>query len=94
MPRSQDHEKRPTAGREQSVDVPKKTHLYIVIYAVDIKLVVSGVAFDGNALGPHLRRGVRAGSLRAPEPRAREKTLDRKRKKMPMCKKTHLYMVI
>ena len=41
--------------------------------------------------GPNLRRGVRAGSLRATEPRAREKTRGRKSKKMPMCKKKHIY---
>ena len=39
--------------------------------------------------GPHLRRGVRAGSLRAPEPRAREKTCGRKRKKCP-CAEKHI----
>ena len=40
--------------------------------------------------GPHLRRGARAGSLRAPEPRAREKTRGRKRKKWHVQKITHL----
>ena len=42
--------------------------------------------------GPRLRRGVRAGSLRAPEPRAREKTRGRRRKKCRCAKKTHLYI--
>ena len=42
--------------------------------------------------GPNLRRGVRAGSLRATEPRAREKTRGRKRKKIRSTKKTHLYI--
>ena len=40
--------------------------------------------------GPNLRRGVRAGSLRATKPRAREKTRGRKRKKRRCAKKTHL----
>ena len=42
--------------------------------------------------GPHLRRDVRADSLRAPAPRAREKT-HRQKRKMTMCKKKHLHMV-
>ena len=43
--------------------------------------------------GPHLRRGVRAGSLRTPEPSARGKTLGRKRKKCHRrAKKTYLYI--
>ena len=37
--------------------------------------------------GPHFRRGVRAGSLLALEPRAREKTRGRKRKKCRCAKK-------
>ena len=42
--------------------------------------------------GPHLRRGVRAGSLCAPEPRAREKTRGRKRKSAESrCAKKHIY---
>ena len=44
--------------------------------------------------GPHLRRGVRVGSLRAPEPRAREKTRGRKRKKCPCARKAHSNIVI
>ena len=44
--------------------------------------------------GPHLRPGVPAGSLRATEPRAREKARGRKRKKCRWAKKTHLYIVI
>ena len=40
--------------------------------------------------GPHLRRGVRAGSLCALEPRAREKTRGRKRKNAQVPKK-HIY---
>ena len=43
--------------------------------------------------GPNLRRGVRAGSLRATEPRTREKTRARKRKKCRSAKTTHLYIV-
>ena len=38
--------------------------------------------------GPHLRRGVPAGSLRATEPRARGKTRGRKRKKCRCAKKS------
>ena len=38
--------------------------------------------------GPELAHGVRAGSLRATEPRAREKTRGKK------IKKTHLFIVI
>ena len=41
----------------------------------------------GPRPGPKLARGVRAGSLRATEPRAREETRGRKRKKMPKCLK-------
>ena len=37
--------------------------------------------------GPHLSRGVRAGSLRASEPRAREKTRGRKKKKCRCAQK-------
>ena len=44
--------------------------------------------------GPHLRRGNRTGSLRAPEPRAPENTRGRKRKKCRCAKKTCLYIVI
>ena len=44
--------------------------------------------------GPHLRRGVPAGSLRAMEPRAREKPRDQKRKKCRCALKTHLCKVI
>ena len=43
--------------------------------------------------GPNLRRGVRAGSLRATESTAREKTRGWKRKKCRSAK-THLYIVI
>ena len=38
--------------------------------------------------GPRLRRGVRAGSLRDPEPRAREKT------KKWICKKKTIYIYL
>ena len=41
---------------------------------------------------PHLRRGVRGGSLRAPEPRAREQTRGRTTKKCRCAKKTRLYV--
>ena len=41
----------------------------------------------GPRAGPNLRRGVRAGSLRATEPTAREKTRGRKRKKCRSDKK-------
>ena len=44
--------------------------------------------------GPHLRRGVWAGSLRASEPSAREKTRGQKRKKCRRANKTHLYILI
>ena len=44
--------------------------------------------------GPNLRRGVRAGSLRATEPRAREKTRGRESKNCRSAKKTRLYIVI
>ena len=44
--------------------------------------------------GPDLRRGVRAGSLRVPKPRAREKIRGRKRKKCRCPKKTHLHIII
>ena len=44
--------------------------------------------------GPKLACGVRAGSLRATEPRARGKTRGRKRKKCRWAKKTHLYMYV
>ena len=40
--------------------------------------------------GPHLRHGVRAGYLRAPEPRAREKTRGWK-KKNDDVQKQHIY---
>ena len=43
--------------------------------------------------GPNLTP-LRAGSLRATEPRARDKTRARKRKKIRSAKKTHLYIVI
>ena len=46
----------------------------------------------GPRPGPKLARGVRAGSLRATEPRAREKTLGRKRKKCRNPKKTYLFI--
>ena len=42
--------------------------------------------------GPHLRYNVRASSLRAPEPRAREKTHDRKGKKCRCANKTNVYL--
>ena len=44
----------------------------------------------GPRPGPYLRRGVRAGPLRAPEPRAREKSHGRKRKKTKVQRK-HIY---
>ena len=46
--------------------------------------------------GLRLRRGVRAGSLRTPEPSTREKTRGRKSKKMLMCEKNtciHGYII-
>ena len=46
----------------------------------------------GPLHGPKLACGVRAGSLRATEPRARGKTRGRKRKKCRTAKKTHLYI--
>ena len=46
----------------------------------------------GPRPGPKLACGVRAGSLRATEPRARGKTRGRKRKKCRTAKKTHLYI--
>ena len=48
----------------------------------------------GVGQGPHLRRGVPAGSLRAMEPIARETTRGRKRKKCRCAKKTHWHIVI
>ena len=44
--------------------------------------------------GPNLRHGDRAGSLRATDPRAREKTRGQKMKKCRCAKKTRLYIVI
>ena len=46
----------------------------------------------GPRPGPKLAHGVRAGSLRATEPRARGKTRGRKRKKCRRAKRTHLYI--
>ena len=43
--------------------------------------------------GPHLCRGVPAGSLCATEPRAREKTRGRKRKKCRSFRKPHVHVV-
>ena len=51
-------------------------------------------ACHGPRPGPKRACGVRAGSLRATEPSAREKTHGRKRKKCRSAKKTHLYTVI
>ena len=48
----------------------------------------------GPRSGPKLACGVRAGSLRATEPRPRGKTPVRKRKKRQCTKKTHLYIVV
>ena len=44
--------------------------------------------------GPHLRPGVPAGSLRATEPEAREKTRGRKTKKCRSASKANLYIVV
>ena len=46
----------------------------------------------GPWLGPKLACGVRTGSLRATEPRARGKTRGRKRKRCRRAKKTHIYI--
>ena len=48
----------------------------------------------GRRRGRKLARGVLAGSLLATEPRAREKTRGRKRKKCRRAQKAHLYIVI
>ena len=43
----------------------------------------------GGRTGPKLKRSVYAGPLRAPQPRARENTGDRKRKARQCAKKVH-----
>ena len=47
--------------------------------------------FHSPRPGPTLAHGIRAGSQRAAEPRKRENTTSRKRKKGQREKKTHLY---